>query len=228
MSVETYRVLMGTCGWKHRAWLNDFYSEDLPEDWQLGFYSNEFPVVYVPAVDWVNEENLSEWTEDVSETFRFIMEVSTELLNNESQFLDAIDKIKSLNESCLGIVFKLSQNLCNDTELLQERLLVAQTIAPVCVDTNDAVLSSDFTDFLLEHNISKVWDGNLDKKEGLNQGALAISLVSSNQLDMANLRKEIEVCLSASNNERMSVLCFEGTPPSLEILRNANIILNLL
>ncbi len=45
---------------------------------------------------------------------------------------------------------------------------------------------------------------------------------------MADLRKVIEGCLAVSNGERTSVLCIDGNPPSLELLRNADIILNLL
>lgn len=233
MSVETHRVLMGACGWKHQAWLNDFYSEDLPEDWQLGFYSNEFPVVYVPAADWLDVanldiEDLSEWKEDVSESFRFILEISGEVLDDESRFLTAIENVKSLGESCLGVVFLLSPNICNDSELFKQRLELAQAIAPVCVDKQGIVISKEITDVLLNTKVSEVWHGKSDEKENYQRGALAISHISADELDMAGLRKAIEHCLDVSNEERVSVLCLDGEPPSLELLRNADIILNLL
>ena len=63
---------------------------------------------------------------------------------------------------------------------------------------------------------------------GLTRGGLAISRVSGEELDAVQLRKVIEVCLMASSENCVSVLCIEGNPPSLEILRNADIILNLL
>lgn len=233
MSVETHRVLMGACGWKHQAWLNDFYSEDLPEDWQLGFYSNEFPVVYVPAADWLDVanldiKNLSEWKEDVSENFRFILEISGEVLDDESRFLTAIEKMKSLDEYCLGVVFLLSSKICNDVELFKQRLELAQAIAPVCVDKQGIVISKKITDVLLNIKVSEVWDGKSSEKENYQRGSLAISHISGDELDMAGLRKVIEHCLDVSNEDRVSVLCLDGEPPSLELLRNADIILNLL
>ena len=72
MSIDTHRVAIGACGWLHQDWIGDFYPDDLPEDWYLGYYANEFSVVYIPASVWINEADLSDWCEDVSETFRFI------------------------------------------------------------------------------------------------------------------------------------------------------------
>lgn len=228
MSVETHRVLMGTCGWNHKAWLNNFYSEDLPEDWQLGFYSNEFPVVYVVTEEWANNEDLFEWTEDVSENFRFVLEISGDILDDEQHFINAVEKATSLNEFLLGIVFQLNPKFCNDIALFEQRLSLIQPAVPMCIDTIGQTLSSEFNSLLSKHNISEVWDGKSDKKECFQRGSLAISHVSGNGLDMTGLRKVIEHCLSVSNNERVSVLCLDGDPPSLELLRNADIILNLL
>ena len=228
MSVGTYRVLMGACGWKHSAWLNEFYSDDLPEDWQLGFYSNEFPVVYVPTVDWINEKDLSEWVDDISDSFRSVLEISTSVLKNEAHFLKCVENIKSLGESCLGIVFKVNSEMTPQIDLLQQRVNIAHLLTPICIDINNEDMDSDFINFLSENSLSTVWHGDGEGQKYLNQGDLAVSLVSSDNLDMAGLRHVIETSLKASSEERTSVLCFEGKPPSLEILRNADIILNLL
>ena len=228
MSVATYRVLMGACSWKHSAWLNEFYSDDLPEDWQLGFYSNEFPVVYLPTVDWINEKDLSEWVDDISDSFRFVLEISTAVLKNEAHFLKCVENIKSLGESCLGIVFKVNSEMTPQIDLLQQRVNIAHLLTPICIDINNGDMDSDFINFLSENSLSTVWHGDGEGQKYLNQGDLAVSLVSSDNLDMAGLRHVIETSLKASSEERTSVLCFEGKPPSLEILRNADIILNLL
>lgn len=228
MSVETHRVLMGTCGWNHQAWLNDFYSEDLPEDWQLGFYSNEFPVVYVPTADWLDVTDLSEWTEDVSDSFRFILEISGDVLNDDLRFTAALEKVKTLDDFCLGLVFQLTPSICKDTVLFQQRVDLAQAIVPVCVEMHGITRTDELNAILLKQNISEVWDGESDEKEKFKRGSLAISHVSGNELDMASLRKVVEHCLSVSSEDCISVLCLDGAPPSLEMLRNADIILNLL
>lgn len=227
MSVETHRVLMGTCGWKHPAWNNDFYSEDLPEDWQLGFYANEFPVVYVPASDWIEATDLDEWSEDVSETFRFILELPETVLKDEDAFVVAINKAKLLGEYCLGLVFQLDTEIANDVSLLIKRYDVSRLVAPVCIDRHEITLSTDIEQFLKEKNITKVWNGK-DMKQDATTAALSICRISGENIDMAGLRKVIEGCLSDSSEHCVSVLCLDGEPPSLEQLRHADTILNLL
>lgn len=224
MSVETHRVLMGTCGWKHKEWLNDFYSDDLPEEWQLGFYSNEFPVVYVPTAQWLDDSDISEWCEDVAETFRFVLEISADILNDEKQFNNALNKAKSLNELCLGFVFTVYEN----STLLEQHVEKALAVAPVCVDRKDDLKLDALNSLFIEKNISQVWDGISEISENFKQGTLSICHVSDKDLDMVALRNVIEGCLEASNNEHISVLCLDGNPPSLELLRKADIILNLL
>jgi len=227
MSVETHRVLMGACGWKHQAWLDDFYTEDLPEEWQLGFYSNEFPVVYVPAAEWIDLD-VEEWTEDISDSFRFILEVSSDVLNDEHRFSTALKKANSLGEFCLGLVFQVNQNLQDDIQLFQKCLGKAQEVAPVCIDKCGTELSKEFKNILIEQNIAEIWNGEPQEGESLNRGSLAVSRISGDNLAMADLRKVIEGCLAVSTDKRTSVLCIDGKPPSLELLRNADIILNLL
>ncbi len=227
MSVETHRVLIGACGWKHAAWLDDFYSDDLPEDWQLGFYSNEFPVVYVSASDWVDENDMDEWIEDISDEFRFILQVPTEALKNESVFVSLLAKIEKLGEHCLGIVFELSQSICDDSDLLNTRLTQAQAVSSVCVERNDFNFSDEYKALLNKNNVSEVGDG-IAETMAVNGAGLAITRISSENLDMTMLRTALEQCLKASNEDCVSVLCIDGDPPSIEMLRNADILLNLL
>ncbi len=238
MSVETHRVLMGACGWKHKAWLNDFYSEDLPEEWQLGFYANEFPVVYVPASDWLDTSasddrerdaiDVAEWTEDVSDSFRFILEIPADVLANEQQFVSAINKVKILESSCLGLVMQLNQAICDEVQLLQKHLSLAQALVPVCIDKCDITLTNEIKSLFLKNKVNLVWNGESQQDENLECGSLAINHVSGDKMDMASLRKVVEDSLSKSSEECISVLCLDGNPPSLETLRNAEIILNLL
>lgn len=69
------RLRFGTVGWRHQAWMRGYYPEDLPEDWQLGYYANELAAVLLPAVDWVGRspEQLAQWVDDVHPAFRFYL-----------------------------------------------------------------------------------------------------------------------------------------------------------
>lgn len=233
MSVETHLVLIGACGWKHKDWLNDFYSEDLPEEWQLGYYSNEFPVVYVRTNDWLDESyetvsDMAEWTEDVTDSFRFILEVPAKILCDEKLFASALNQAKDLGKFCLGLVFQLSHNVCSDILLLEKCITKAQMVSSVCVDKCDISLTTEIKGLLFKSNVNQVWNGKSHHEESIDSSSLAISYVSGDNLDMVALRKVIEVCLSVSDENRISVLCIDGDPPSLEVLRNADTIVNLL
>ena len=112
--------------------------------------------------------------------------------------------------------------------LLKQQFDKALAIAPVCVDIKDDLLTDELNNLLLEKHISQVWDGVSEVNDHFKQGRLSISRVSSEDLEMPMLRKVIEGCLIASNEEHISVMCLDGDPPSLELLRKADIILNLL
>jgi len=68
--------LIGARGWRHPHWQGFFYPEDLPHDWQLGFYSHEFYAVLVPVEDWLHSDDdiFDDWLDDVHEGFCFYFE----------------------------------------------------------------------------------------------------------------------------------------------------------
>ena len=44
---HAHGLRLGARGWRHAHWENDFYPDDLPPDWQLAYYANEFSTVLV-------------------------------------------------------------------------------------------------------------------------------------------------------------------------------------
>lgn len=68
---------IGTVGWQHREWQGGFYPEDMPEEWQLDYYSNAFKVVLVPEEEWLqwSEEQAAEFADMVGE-FVFYLAVA--------------------------------------------------------------------------------------------------------------------------------------------------------
>ena len=67
---------IGARGWLHPGWEATFYPDDLPEEWRLGYYANEFSTVLLPAEQWLaaDGEALAEWAEEAHEGFRFVLE----------------------------------------------------------------------------------------------------------------------------------------------------------
>lgn len=70
---------MAACGWLGEAW-DAAYPEDLPPEWRLDYYSNQFDALLVPAADWLREDDatLEEWLEEVPEGFRLYWELSAD------------------------------------------------------------------------------------------------------------------------------------------------------
>lgn len=70
-------LVVGTYGWEHPAWLDVYYPDDLPEDWRLGYYANEFGCVVVPSGIWgaASQATIEQWLEDVGEDFMFFLEL---------------------------------------------------------------------------------------------------------------------------------------------------------
>ena len=79
-------INLGAFGWLHPHWINSYYPEDLPEDWRLGYYSNEFNTVLVPAVYWqdMRADVCEGWMDDVHQDFRFFVECNIRMFDDIS------------------------------------------------------------------------------------------------------------------------------------------------
>lgn len=71
------RVRIGTIGWLFDSWDRDYYPEDIPQEWKLGYYANELTAVVVPEALWkqADPEQLEEMAEDVHEEFGFYFQI---------------------------------------------------------------------------------------------------------------------------------------------------------
>ncbi len=82
-------IRVGAYGWKHKNWQDSFYPDDLPEEWQLTYYANEFLCVLVPAHYLLADDcDIEQWLDDVPDIFRFYVEwpddeVGDDLLLNQ-------------------------------------------------------------------------------------------------------------------------------------------------
>jgi uncharacterized protein YecE (DUF72 family) len=69
-------VLVGASGWQHPAWRGAFYPADLPDDWQLSYYSTQFQAVHLPAAAWqaASAATWEAWLADTHDGFHFVLE----------------------------------------------------------------------------------------------------------------------------------------------------------
>lgn len=67
-------VSIAARGWTHPRWRPGFYPDDLPDEWRLTYYNNEFAAVVVPAEQWPGAD-YGQWLEDTDPRFRFYLQL---------------------------------------------------------------------------------------------------------------------------------------------------------
>jgi len=76
-SIGGDRLLLGMSGWPHPEWEGGYFPEDLPDDWQFAFYSNDASCLLLRAREWEHLQGglVEEWLEEVPGHFRFHLEL---------------------------------------------------------------------------------------------------------------------------------------------------------
>lgn len=90
---------VGLRGWAHPALIDAYYPEDLPEEWRLGYYANEFLATLVPWAGWreLTPGLLTQAVDDTPERFRFYCEIPAGSLETE-----ALEKARALGARFAG------------------------------------------------------------------------------------------------------------------------------
>ncbi|MDG6777422.1 hypothetical protein QCB44_01760 [Thiomicrorhabdus sp. zzn3] len=104
---------IGTFGWQHADWLGTFYPEDLPQDWELDYYSNAFRVVLLPQAQWRQwgEEEIEDALDAVEGDFSFFLALSEPL---SEVLASQIEVVKSHMGSKLGGVVVFAEDWLPD------------------------------------------------------------------------------------------------------------------
>jgi len=104
-------VIVGARGWLHEGWMDGFYPEDIPVDWQFGFYANEFNTLLVPWSLWSESiDVLEEGLDDTDDDFHLYLE-----LPEQQQVLPA--HLHQIMSSVTGLV-----NCVGDASVWQEQV----------------------------------------------------------------------------------------------------------
>ena len=186
-------IVVAAYGWQYPDWNESFYPEDLPEDWRLSFYSNEFRAVVVPASVWVGDDPLDaeRWVEDVSDEFTFYLEVVDIL----ADWVKISAAAKPFGKKLAGILLR-PVTLDADLAMIASSLDAATALAPVCLLLPEKMeLSETGNSLLLEQGVSVCWD----TAKGVpvwSQGGFAVARVANNmECTPRQWREIIEQCL---------------------------------
>lgn len=108
-------IALGAWGWQHPEWRGGFYADDLPEDWRLTFYSNEFDAVGLFAAGWMNPslDELAQWIEDTHEGFRFhLVMPSMVLKGDEDVFSGIAERLRVLQPRLGSLLLSVASETC--------------------------------------------------------------------------------------------------------------------
>ncbi len=177
MAENLNKVLLGARGWQHAGWAGTFYPEDLPQDWQLNYYANEFSVLVISEQKWVLLEDVSSLTEECGVDFRFVPELPQ--CENEAEWEAQIARLQQLGEYAGGVIIHSGEN----------HYIGAAEMIPVFSETDETLI----------------------------------------KIPAACSLKVLRSLLEAAMQSPMATLLqVEGEPPDIELLRNAQILLELL
>ncbi len=218
--------LVAARGWRHPAWVENFYPQGLPEDWQLSYYSNEFRAVVVPADMWANADTreVAGWQEDTDEAFQFFLEV-TDL---DTGWGDFSARILPLAGQFGGVLLRPAH--CDaDLGQLALSLQQAQRWGPVAVILPSGMEPSEHGRRLLaDAGVNAHWPIG-SKRPRWSPGRLALALVADETpRTPRQWREVVENCLSFGVDSDTVLLMMEGEAPDIEALRVMMMIADML
>ena len=227
MANTQHEIIVSARGWSHPSWHGTFYPDDLPEDWRLSYYGNEFSAVVVPAAEWVSLDTveIERWSEDVSEEFLFYLEIEDPLTN----WKQTADIIKSLGSQLGGFLLR-PMEVGADLAIISSNIASASQLAPVSVLLPDGVEPNAAGKMLLkQYGVQCSWnvgEGKPDWMDSDYDSQLVVVCVAGNKNFTARQWREIiESSMNKSVEKHQTVLMvIESKNPKINDLRTAMMI----
>ena len=127
-------IKVGLYDWVKFPAQQGFYPDDLPTDWKLSFYANEFETACINIDETVDMELLNEWVDDLPDDFQ----LSFNLIKT-----DLVDQLaESLEQNSLNINYLLVPPLERDILLQNESLKVVLSRSESDVGKSQQVITA--------------------------------------------------------------------------------------
>ena len=203
-------IEIGALGWTHPGWDNDYYPEDLPEDWRLDYYSHHFQFVIMQSGEWLQagDDEIEQWLEDVKDSFDFFLALEADAIDKAA--VKQVERIKCiLAERLQGLVI-LHMNKAIDATLVQG----LSALSTVYVDTDTSM--EEWAD------IRPVW------RMGREISGCQIGFIEEEATkDMRTMRAHIEAFIAQGGTQQL-YLVYQGQSPSTRAMQDAQVILQML
>jgi hypothetical protein len=220
-------IIVAARGWSYPSWHGTFYPDDLPEDWQLSYYGNEFRAVVVSASEWVSLDTveIERWVEDVSEEFLFYLEVENPL----TEWEQVAEIIKPLGGQLGGFLLRPAE-VGADLAIISPNISSASQLAPVSLLLPDDVEpSAAGKKMLKQYGIQCSWnvgEGKPDWMDSDYDSQLVVVRVEGNKNFTARQwRETIEASLNKDAEKNHTILMLiDSEDPKISDLRTAMMI----
>lgn len=200
-------LLVGAEAWEHPGWDGLFYPDDLPPEWRLTYYANEFPLVLLPAAAWCSTQPtaLEDWRDDVPERFRFVLDVTGVTVADRPILQQLANCQATLGESLAGVVSRSPLDRAG-RDLLRSELDDARFLA-------EAVTVPGLDELV---------------RVAEDQGVCCALIMDGTGHDLKWLRGVLEQLSGRLQAETSPLLFFSGDPPPVDLLRDATVLWQLL
>jgi hypothetical protein len=220
-------IIVTARGWSYPSWHGTFYPDDLPEDWRLSYYSNEFNAVVVPATEWVGMDvvEIERWVEDVPEEFLFYLEIEDPIADWEH----TAKTVQPLASQLGGFLLR-PMEVDADLAVISPNIVSASQLAPVSVLLPDGVEPSVAGKKMLkQYGIQCSWDvgeGKPDWMDSDYDSRLVVVRVAGNKNFTARQwRETIETSLRKDAVKNQTILMvIDSENPKINDMRTAMMI----
>lgn len=145
------RCLCSTVSYEAPEWSADYYPDNCPVDWRLGYFMNDFPGVYLPAGDWAGQARLASIIEEMEGEFSLVLEWPPALSPSDSQYL--LEQLEPVSHHVASLVVKPDTG---DPEAIMPLLRRLRARYPVSVDSSRP-LHADLSEALDTLGVGRVW-----------------------------------------------------------------------
>ncbi|TNF96028.1 MAG: hypothetical protein EP297_10925 [Gammaproteobacteria bacterium] len=109
-------IRVGALTWEVSEWGESFFPQDLPDEWRLPYYANEFHTVVIDMDSLIQEDidGLSDMVMDCHEEFRVILK-TTDFKASKNLIQALIDNIDQSGNDCIAGVWHYLPASANET-----------------------------------------------------------------------------------------------------------------
>ena len=220
-------LLIGARDWEHEAWTSLFYPDDMPQEWRLVYYANEFRTVLVPGDTWgrVSPEQVSQWREDVGEGFVFFLEPPPGLSAPRVQE-SFVRQARALKGCMGGIVLRTPAGTARSRSEWEAWLARLPGDYPVFVDARGGAPPAAAMELFAAHGVTLCWDSQAAPRVAATRFGIVRAADGSG--DPRALRGLVQAFAQQAPAGQTAALVFEGEPPPIQTLRDAVVIARLL